>query len=98
MLQKADDSFEGEVVECKTRDSAPLIGSGELQEQTDRVAIAADRSRPQTLDRDQVVDKERMQGWPQWLGPDHGAASAHTGSANASNLRFAWLSKPAVMV
>jgi hypothetical protein len=43
MLEKADDPFEGEVAECKTRDLAVLIGGSELQEQADRVAVAAHR-------------------------------------------------------
>jgi hypothetical protein len=96
--QKADDPFEREVAECKARNPAMLIVSRELQEQADRVTVAAERGGPQTLDRDQVVDKERMQDWPQWFGADHGAASFHAVSANDSNLWFAWPSKPGVIV
>jgi hypothetical protein len=43
MPEKADDAFEGKIAECETRDLAVLIGGSKLQEQTDRVAVAADR-------------------------------------------------------
>jgi hypothetical protein len=49
-------------------------------------------------DRDQVIDEEGVQDRPERLGIAHSPASAHAGSANASNRRFAWFSSPGVMV
>ena len=45
-----------------------LIGGSE-QEETDRVAVV-DLRRDADPDRDQVVDRERMQDWS-LVGPDH---------------------------
>ncbi len=97
MLEKADDPFVRQVAKCEARHFAALIGGSELEEQTDRVAVAADRGRTQTLDGDQVVDEEGVEDWPQRLRFNHGCASSHAGCANASNRRFASPSKPGVI-
>ena len=75
----------------------PFVGGDEDQQQPDRVAVAAHRGRPQPLDRDQVVDEERMQR----AAPAAGSVMArlrHAGSAKASNRRLASASSPGVMV
>jgi hypothetical protein len=63
MLEKADDPLEGEVAKRKACDLAMPIGSSELKQEPDRVAVAAHRGGTQALHRDQVVHEERMQDW-----------------------------------
>src|SRR5256885_7484882 len=98
ILQEPDDALEAEVGEGQARDPASLVGRDELEKQPDGVPVAADRGRAQALDRDQVIDEERVQDRPERLGAAQSLASTHAGSANASNRRFAWFSSPGVMV
>ena len=43
--EEADDPLEGEIIERQARDLAVLLGGDELQQEPDRVAVAAHRGR-----------------------------------------------------
>jgi hypothetical protein len=57
VAQERGDPLEGEIFERQPGEPAALVGGDEHQQQLDRVAIAAYRSRAKASDRDQVVSK-----------------------------------------
>ena len=95
--QEREDPLQGEILKRQARDLAAPLRGEEHEQQPDRVAVAAHRTRPQSLDRDQVVEEVGMQQLPERLCA-HRAISVQIGSANASKRRLASSSSAGVIV
>ena len=65
--QEREDPLQGEILERQARDPAALLRGEEHEQQPDRVAVAAHRTRAQSVDRDQVVEEVGVQELPERL-------------------------------
>jgi hypothetical protein len=98
VAQEREDPLQGEIPHRQARDLAALLGGEEHEQQPDRVAVAADRSGAQSLDRDQVIEEIGVQQLPERRGGGHRAVSVQAGAANASKRRLASSNRAGVIV
>ena len=65
MLEEADDPLEGEVAQREARDLAAPVGRSELQEETERVPVAALCIWRQVAVLNQMFEEETPYPWAQ---------------------------------
>ena len=97
MSKKRQYPFEAEIFGREFADLTMSVGRGELQEQTQSVAVAAHRALPQALLFDEVAQEELLHQCTE-SGGGHGRPSWHGGAAYASKRALAASSSSLVIV
>src|SRR6266540_1521882 len=97
MLQKGEHPLEGEILHRQLRDRPARVRRHEREEQPQRVAIAANRGRPQALLCGQVIEEEAVDQRAKGDGR-HDRPSMMDGTASASKRRLAAAYRSLVIV